>query len=334
MTALMRAAQVPVFGGAEVIRTVDLPVPAPRAGEVRVRVRYAGVNFSDVYRRMGRVREGHAPDLQPPFIPGSEAAGEIEALGEGVADLAVGERIVYSQMNVGSSAQYAVIPAWRAVRIPEDIPLETAAAAYMQGSTAYYLTHWVRRIQPGDTVLVQAAAGGVGQKILQFARLLGARVLATAGTEEKIAFVKSLGADGAIPYRQVDFREAVMAATDGRGVDVVYDGVGKDTILKSIRSLRRRGLCVLFGVASGPVETVSTLDLAEAGSVFFTRPQLRHYLGNADEIRRCADGLFAAIRSGGLKVCIHQVFPLAEAAEAHRTLEGRKTLGKILLRID
>ncbi|HMN78993.1 MAG TPA: quinone oxidoreductase [Burkholderiaceae bacterium] len=329
----MRAIQVPRFGGPEVMRIVELPIPEPGPGEVLVRVRYAGVNYSDVYRRMGRVREGHAPDLVPPFIPGSEAAGEIAGVGRGVDDLAEGDRIVYSQMNVGASARYAVIPAWRAVRIPAQIPLETAAAAYMQGSTAYYLSHWVRPIQPSDTVLIQAGAGGVGQKLLQFAKMLGARVITTVGSDEKAAFVESLGADLAIRYRTEDFREATLAATDGRGVDVVYDGVGRDTILGSIRSLRRRGLCVLFGVASGPVDTVSTLDLAEAGSVFFTRPQLRHYLSGPDEIRRCADGLFGAVMRGQLRI-FHRVFSLEHAADAHRTLESRQMLGKILLGVD
>lgn len=330
----MRAIVVPQFGGPEVMQLSELPAPVPGAGEVQVRVRYAGVNYSDVYRRMGRVREGHAPDLQPPFVPGSEGAGEIAAVGAGVSGLAEGDRIVYAQMNIGSSAEYAVIPAWRAIRIPAGIDLQTAAAAYMQGSTAYYLSHWVRRIQPGETCLIQAGAGGVGQKLVQFAKMLGARVLTTVGSDEKAAFVKGLGADVVIPYKKVDFREAVMEATEGKGVDVVYDGVGHDTISKSIRSLRRRGLCVLFGVASGPVDSVGTLELAEAGSIFFTRPQLRHYLGTPAEIQACAEALFDAILGGHLKISIHKIFALAEAVEAHRTIEARKTLGKILLRVD
>jgi len=334
MTRTMRATVVPQFGGPEVMQLSELPAPVPGPGEVQVRIRYAGVNYSDVYRRTGRTREGHAPDLIPPFVPGSEGAGEISAVGAGVAGLAEGDRVVYAQMNIGSSAEYAVIPAWRAVRIPAGVDLETAAAAYMQGSTAYYLSHWVRRIQPGDTCLIQAGAGGVGQKLVQFAKMLGARVLTTVGSDEKAAFAKGLGADVVIPYKKVDFREAVMDATAGMGVDVVYDGVGRDTIAKSIRSLRRKGLCVLFGVASGPVDSVGTLELAEAGSVFFTRPQLRHYLGTAAEIQACAQALFEAILSGHLEISIHKIFPLAEAAEAHRTIEARKTLGKILLGVD
>lgn len=333
MTRTMRAVRVPVFGGPEVLELADLPVPVPGPGEVQVRIRFAGVNYSDVYRRMGRIREGHAPDLQPPFVPGSEGAGEVTALGEGVADLALGDRVVYGQMNVGSCAEYAVIPAWRAIRVPPGISLETAAAVYVQGSTAYYLSHWVRRIEPADTCLIQAGAGGVGQKLVQFAKMLGARVLTTVGTDEKADFVKALGADVAIPYRKVDFREVVMEVTQNRGVDVVYDGVGRDTITKSIRSLRRRGLCVMFGVASGPVDSVGTLELAEAGSVFFTRPQLRHYLGTPGEIRACAEAVFDAVTGGRLKVSIHEVFPLADAAQAHRTIEARKTLGKILLHL-
>lgn len=330
----MRAMVVPQFGGPDVMQLSELPAPAPRAGEVQVSVRYAGVNYSDVYRRMGRIREGHAPDLVPPYVTGSEGAGEIAAVGGDVTGLQEGDRVVFAQMNIGSSAEYAVIPAWRAIKIPAGIDLETAAAAYMQGSTAYYLSHWVRRIQPEDACLVQAGAGGVGQKLVQFAKMLGARVLTTVGSDEKAAFVKGLGADVVIPYNKVDFREAVMEATGGRGVEVVYDGVGRDTISKSIRSLRRKGLCVLFGVASGPVDSVGTLELAEAGSIFFTRPQLRHYLGTAAEIQACAEALFGAILSGHLKISIHKIFPLAEAAEAHRTIEARKTLGKILLRVD
>jgi len=329
----MCAIRVPTFGGADVLELAEHTVPQPGPGEVQLRIRYAGVNFSDVYRRMGRVREGHSPDLLPPFIPGSEGAGEISALGEGVRGFELGERVVYSQMNVGSSAEYAVIPAWRAIKVPKGIGLETAAGAYMQGSTAYYLSHWVRRIQSDDTCLIHAGAGGVGQKLVQFAKMLGARVLTTVGTPEKAAFVKSLGADVVIPYKEVDFREVVMQETQGRGVDVAYDGVGRDTIARSIRSLRRKGLCVLFGVASGPVDSVGTLELAEAGSIFFTRPQLRHYLGTPEEIQRCAQALFEAISGGKLQVSIHEVFPLEKAAEAHRTIEARKTLGKILLRV-
>jgi NADPH2:quinone reductase len=328
----MRAVRVPRFGGAEVLEMAVLPVPRPGPGEVLVRIAYAGVNFSDVYRRMGRVREGHAPGLLPPYIPGSEGGGEIVALGEGVEGLRAGERIVYGQMNIGSYAEYAVIPAWRAVRVPDGMELETAAAAYVQGSTAYYLSHWVRQLGPGDTCLIQAGAGGVGQKLVQFAKMLGARVLTTVGSSEKAELVKALGADVVIPYHEVDFREAVMEATQGRGVDVVYDGVGRSTIARSIRSLRRKGLCVLFGVASGPVESVGTLDLAEAGSVFFTRPQLRHYLGNADDIRRAAAALFKAMDDGQLRVTIHRVFDLAGAAQSHQAIEARETLGKILLR--
>ncbi len=333
MTGMMRAVRVPVFGGPEVLELAELPVPVPGPGEVQVRIRYAGVNYSDVYRRMGRIREGHAPDLRPPFVPGSEGAGEITALGEGIVDLAIGDRVVYGQMNVGSCAEYAVIPAWRAIKVPAGIDLETAAAVYVQGSTAYYLSHWVRRIQPTDTCLIQAGAGGVGQKLVQFAKMLGARVLTTVGTHEKAAFVKTLGADIVIPYREVDFRDAVMEATQNRGVDVVYDGVGLDTISKSIRSLRRKGLCVMFGVASGPVDSVGTLELAEAGSVFFTRPQLRHYLGTPEELQACASALFDAVSGGQLKVSIHEVFALADAAHAHRAIEARKTLGKILLHV-
>lgn len=330
----MRAIRVPRFGAADVMELGELPVPRPGANEVLVRLRHAGVNYSDVYRRMGRVREGHAPDLVPPYVPGSEGSGEIAAVGAGVTGLAEGDRIVYGQMNIGSYAEYAVIPAWRAVRVPEGMDLQTAAAAYVQGSTAYYLSHWVRRITPEDTCLIQAGAGGVGQKLIQFAKRLGARVFTTVGSRAKAAFVKELGADLVIPYHEVDFRDAVMEATAGRGVDVVYDGVGRDTIARSIRSLRRKGLCVMFGVASGPVDSVGTLELAEAGSVFFTRPQLRHYLGTSDEIQRCAAALFDAILHQQFRIPIHRVFALGDAAAAHRAIEARETLGKILIGID
>lgn len=329
----MFAIRVPRFGGADVLEFAEVPTPQPGPDEVLIRIAYAGVNFSDVYRRMGRTREGHAPDLVPPYIPGSEAAGEIAALGKGVQGLKEGDRVVYGQMNIGSYAEYAVVHAWRIIKIPDALSLETAAAAYVQGSTAYYLSHWVAKINRGDTCLVQAGAGGVGQKLLQFLKSLGAIVITTVGSEEKAALVRQLGADKAILYKETDFLEAVMDATQKRGVDIVFDGVGRDTISKSIRSLRAKGLCVLFGVASGPVDSVSTLELAEAGSVFFTRPQLRHYLGTTDELRRCAAELFNAIANRTLHVTIHEIFPLREASESHRTIEGRKTLGKILLRV-
>jgi len=243
-----------------------------------------------------------------------------------------GDRVGYCIVR-GSYAEQAAVPAWKLVKIPDDVPLDVATTLMLQGLTAHYLTHSSFRIEPGHTALVHAGAGGVGQLLIQLAKLRGAKVIATTGTSDKAAIATERGADHVILYKQMDFRKAVLALTGGKGVDVVYDAVGKDTIAGSIRSLRKRGVCINYGGASGLVESVNPLELGEAGSIWFTRPHLADYLQTAEEINARAANVFAAYRDGKLKVAIERAFALDDAADAHRHIEGGRTKGKLLLRI-
>ncbi|HVL55223.1 MAG TPA: quinone oxidoreductase, partial [Burkholderiaceae bacterium] len=249
-----------------------------------------------------------------------------------VCDLQVGQRVGYCLAR-GSYAQFAVVPAWRLVPIPQHVPDDVAVALMLQGCTAHYLTHSTFPLGPGHACLVHAGAGGVGQLLIQLAKRRGATVIATVGSEDKERIARERGADHVVRYREQDFRQAVMQITDGRGVDVVYDAVGKDTIAASIRSLARRGLCVNYGGASGLVAAIEPLELGEAGSVFFTRPHLADYTATAEEIRWRASELFDAYAGGELQVAIDRVYPLADAAAAHRRLEAGETRGKLLLRV-
>jgi len=328
----MRTVAISAFGGPEQLKLMDLPQPQPAAGEALVRLDFAGINFIDVYMRSGRYARSQTYQTPLPMTLGMEGGGTVAALGSGVTDIKVGDRAAYCIVR-GSYAEYAAVPAWRLVKVPPDMPLEVATALMLQGLTAHYLSHSAFALGPGKTCLVHAAAGGVGQLLVQLAKLRGATVIATAGSEEKAAIAKRHGADHVILYRAADFREEVMKITGGQGVDVVYDAVGKDTIHGSIRSLKRRGLCVNYGGASGLVATVEPLELAEAGSVFFTRPHLADYIATADELRARAADLFAHHAAGRLEVALDRVFPLAQAADAHRYLEARQTKGKLLLRI-
>jgi NADPH:quinone reductase len=319
------------FGGPEALEMLDWPVPQPGPGEARVKLAVAGVNFMDVYMRSGQYAKSKTYATPLPLLLGMEGAGVVDAVGPGVQDFRPGDRVAYC-ISRGAYAQFAVVPAWKLVPVPGDVELDLAAALQLQGSTAHYLTHSLFPLQSGQTCLVHAGAGGVGQLLIQLARARGARVLATVGSVEKADIVKGLGADAAILYRETDFREAVMALTEGAGVDVAYDSVGRDTIHKSIRSLRRRGTCVMFGAASGQVEGIAPLELAEAGSVFFTRPHLADYM-QAHEVRSRARDLFELATSGRLEVTIDRTYPLAQLADAHRALEARQTRGKLLVRI-
>jgi NADPH:quinone reductase len=321
----MRAIRVHACGGPEVLRYDELPMPAPQAGEALVEVAAAGVNFIDVQHRAGRYK---APAL--PFTLGSEAAGTVTAVGAGVTEVAVGDRVAYA-MVLGAYADYAVVPARRLVKIPNAIDLKTAAAVMLQGLTAHYLTHSTYAIQPGDTALVHAAAGGAGQLVTQIARLRGATVYGTVGSEAKAAIARTAGAAATIDYRTQDFEAEIKRLTNGRGVDVVYDSVGKDTFDKSLNSLRPRGMLALFGFSSGPVAPFDPAMLGAKGSLFLTRPGLNQYIATREELVARADDLFAWLAAGKLKVTIDRVWPLAEAAEAHRALEARRTAGKILL---
>ena len=328
----MRAIQVADYGGPEQMAMAEVPVPEPAAGEVLVRMACAGINFIDIYMRKGVYRDSHTYRNAPPFTPGMEGAGTVAALGPGVDDVAEGDRVAYC-LSLGSYAEFAVVPAWRLVKVPDGVDLEVAATLMLQGCTAHYLVNSLFQLQAGQTCLVHAGAGGVGQLLLQLARDRGARAIATVGSAEKAAIARDLGADPAILYRDVDFHDAVMQATAGRGVDVAYDSVGQATFPDSLRCLRRRGVCALYGGSSGAVTAVNPLHLAEAGSVFLTRPHLADYMADAEEIRGRGADLFAMAGDGRLRVTIDRRFPLAEADRAHQAMEERQSKGKLLLTI-
>jgi NADPH2:quinone reductase len=322
----MKAIQVKQPGGPEQMALVETPTPAPGPGQALVRIAATGVNFIDVYFRIGLYKA----DL--PVTLGSEASGTVESVGEGVTEVAPGDRVAYA-MARGSYAEYAVVPAATLVRIPDHVDFETAAAAMLQGMTAHYLTHSTFPLKKGDTCLVHAAAGGAGGLTIQMAKMLGARVFGTVSTEEKARIARESGADEVILYTHQDFEAETKRLTGGRGVDVVYDSVGKTTFEKSLNSLRPRGMLVLFGQSSGPVPPFDPSILNGKGSLFLTRPSLGHYLLTRDELLWRAGDVLNWVASGKLKLRIDRTYPLADAAEAHRDLESRKTAGKLLLTV-
>jgi NADPH2:quinone reductase len=328
----MKAIQIARFGGPEELEVADVARPAPGAGEVLVRLDYAGVNFIDIYMRSGHYARSHTYRTPLPMTIGMEGAGVVEALGDGVTEFRIGERVAYCIVR-GSYAEFAAVPAAKLVAIPDGVAAPIACALMLQGLTAHYLTHSAYPLEAGKSCLVHAGAGGVGQLLIQLARRRGALVIATVGSEDKAAIARERGADHVILYRDVDFREEVRRITGGRGVDVVYDAVGKDTVSRSIRSLARRGLCVNYGGASGHVTSIEPLELAEAGSVYFTRPHLADYISTASELRGRAADLFAAHARGDLVVAIDRESPLEQAGDAHRAMESRRTRGKLLLQI-
>jgi len=328
----MKAVAVARFGGPEVLELIERAAPEPGPGEALVRLEYAGVNFIDVYMRSGHYARSHTYQTPLPMTIGMEGGGTVAAVGAGVENVKPGERVAYCIVR-GSYAELAVVPAAKLVRVPDTVPLTVATALMLQGCTAHYLSHSLFALRPGQTCLVHAGAGGVGQLLIQLAKARGAQVITTVGSAEKAAIARNLGADHVILYREQDFRAEVMRITSDTGVDVVYDAVGRETISASIRSLKRRGVCVNYGGASGLVESVQPLELAEAGSVFFTRPHLADYIASADELNGRTADLFAAYVAGKLKVAIDREFPLAQAAEAHRCIENRGTRGKLLLRV-
>jgi NADPH2:quinone reductase len=300
-------------------------MPSPGPGEALVKIAAAGVNFIDVQHRAGRYK---APAL--PFVLGSEAAGTVTAVGPDVREVRIGERVAYA-MVLGAYAEYAVVPAQRLVALPAGVSFESAASVMLQGLTAHYLTHSTVALKPGDTALVHAAAGGAGLLITQVARLRGATVYGTVGSEAKAALAREAGAAVTIDYTRQDFEAEIKRLTNGRGVDVVYDSVGKDTFDKSLNCLRPRGCLALFGFSSGPVAPFDPAVLGAKGSLFLTRPGLNQYIATRDELEERARALFAWLASGELKPRIDRVLPLAEAATAHRELEARRTAGKVLL---
>ena len=320
----MRAIRIHEHGGPEVLRLEELDLPQPGPGEVRIMVRAAGVNFVDIYHRKG-LYSGHLP-----YIPGSEVGGEVHALGEGVEGLAVGDPVVSARAD-GAYADYAIVPAWQLVPIPPGVNVMTATAAALQGMTAHYLVHDTYPIRPGDTVVVHAAAGGVGLLLVQMAKRRGARVIGTVSTEEKAQLARERGADEVIVYSEQDFAAEVKRLTGGRGVHAVYDSVGRDTFAQSLNCLRPRGMMVLYGQSSGPVPPFDPQVLNQKGSLFLTRPSLGHYAATREEIHSRMDDIFQWIHSGELSVSIDKTFPLEDAVEAHRYLETRQSKGKVLL---
>lgn len=320
----MKAIQVATVGGPEVLTLVDLPVPDPKPNEALVQIKAAGVNFIDVYFREGRYP---AP---LPFVNGQEAAGLVVAVGTEVTTLRLGDRVAYTG-SLGSYAEYAAVPADRLVRIPDELDFEQAAAAMLQGMTAHYLSHSTYPIKSRETALIHAAAGGVGLLLVQMAKQLGARVIGTAGSETKAQLARDAGADEVIIYTQQDFETETRALTEGRGVHVVYDGVGRDTFARDLKVLRPRGFLVLFGGASGAVPPFDLLELTKHGSLFVTRPSLQHYVATREELEQRSNDVLSMIAAGKLKLRIHKKYPLEDVRQAHHDLEGRKTTGKLLL---
>jgi len=329
--ATMRAVQAMDYGGSDVIATADVPLPVPGEGEALVRLEVSGVNFHDVYKRKGNYRHSTTYPNTPPFTLGIEGGGAVAEVGPGVDTVQPGDRVAYG-LVAGSYAEYAAVPAWRLVKVPDGVSLAVATTLMVQGCTAHYLTRSLHRLEKGQSCLIHAGAGGVGQTVIQIAKSLGVRVFATVGSAEKADIVRALGAE-AILYRDEDFSAVVLDATNGDGVNAVYDSVGRDTYGQSLKCVKRRGTLALFGGASGQVEAVSPLDLAEAGSVFLTRPHQADYMTDADEIRGRAGEMFEMVAAGTLKVPIDREYPLSDAAKAHDVLEGRETKGKVLLRI-
>jgi NADPH2:quinone reductase len=322
MTEMIRFHQT---GGPEVLQLEQVELGEPGPGQVRIRQQAIGLNFIDIYHRAG---------LYPLPLPsglGSEAAGLIEAVGEGVSEFQVGDRVGYCSGPQGAYAQARIMPADKLIKLPEAISFETAAAMLLQGLTAEYLLRRTYAVQAGDAVLIHAAAGGVGQIAVQWAKALGATVIATAGGAAKCARVRALGADVVIDYRSEDFVAATRAVTAGRGVRVVYDGVGKDTFAGSLDCLAPRGLMVSYGNASGPVPDIAPLLLAQKGSLFLTRPTLGHYIASRAELLAAAEALFAVVISGAVQIEIAQRYPLQQAAQAHRDLAERRTTGSTIL---
>ncbi len=321
----MKAIQVSQVGGPEVLTLADVPNPVPKANEAVVQIKASGVNFIDVY-----FREGRYPTPLP-FINGQEAAGIVTEIGSDVSEVKVGDRVAYTS-SLGSYAEYAAVPAARLVRAPDELSFEQAAAAMLQGMTAHYLLYSTYKLQKGETALVHAAAGGVGLLLVQMAKKIGARVIATAGTEEKAQLARDAGADECIIYTQADFETETRRLTEGKGVHVVYDGVGKATFDKDLEVLRPRGYLVLFGGSSGAVPPFDLIKLSQKGSLYITRPTLGHYTATREELEWRAGEVMQMIVAGDLNLRIHKVYPLSEAEQAHRDLEGRKTTGKLLLK--
>jgi len=320
----MKAIQVKRTGGPDVLDLVELPVPEAKGNEAVIKIAAAGVNFIDVYFREGRYQ------AVVPFVPGQEGAGDVVAVGPDVTQLKVGDRVAYAGV-MGSYAEYAAVTADRLVKIPEGVSYQQAAAVMLQGMTAHYLCNDTYPLRKGETALVHAAAGGVGLLLVQMAREIGARVIGTTSTKEKAALAYDAGASDVILYTQSDFVTETRRLTEGRGVEVVYDSVGKTTFEKGLNVLHPRGYMVLFGGSSGAVPPFDLIQLSQKGSLYVTRPTLAHYIATREDLERRSRDIFATISAGKLKLRIEHTYPLKDSAQAHRDLESRKTTGKVLL---
>ena len=320
----MKAIRIHAPGGPEVMKLEDVPEPQPKAGEAIVKIDAAGLNFIDVYQRSGLYK------LDMPLTLGLEAGGTVTAVGPGVTEVKVGDKVAYTGVP-GAYAQYAAVPAARLVVLPQGVSTKQGAAIMLQGMTAHYLACSTYPLKKGDTCLVHAAAGGVGLILCQIARLRGAKVIGTVSTEEKAKLAREAGADETILYTRQDFAAEVKRITGGKGLQVVYDSVGKDTWEGSINCLAPRGLIALYGQSSGPIGMIDPQILNTKGSLFLTRPSLNVYIATREELQQRAGELFGWVREGKLKLRMEFEFPLKDAAEAHRALEGRKTTGKVLL---
>jgi NADPH2:quinone reductase len=322
----MRAMRIHETGGSGVLELDEIPVPEPKAGEALVRVEAAGVNFIDVYKRTGQYK------LPLPATLGEEGAGTIAAIGPGPRDMQVGDRVAWASVN-GAYADYAIVPLSRLVPLPDNVPMSTAAAVMLQGMTAHYLATGSYVLRSSDTCLIHAAAGGVGLLLVQIAKRVGARVIGTVGTDEKAALARKAGADDVIIYTRDDFVQETKRLTNDKGVQVVYDSVGKTTFLGGLDVLALRGTMVLFGQSSGPVDPINPQVLNQKGSLFLTRPTLHHYTATREELLERADALFSWIAGGELDVRIGATYALPDLPRAHDALEARQTTGKLVITV-
>ena len=326
MPNTMRAMRIHATGGTDTLQLETVPVPTPGRGEALVRVQDAGVNFIDVYKRTGQYK------IPLPATLGEEGAGVVAAIGEDVPGVATGDRVAWASIG-GAYAEYAVVPADRLVPIPEGVTTQQAAALMLQGMTAHYLATSTFPLEEGDTCLVHAAAGGVGLLLVQIAKRRGARVIGTAGSDQKAGLAKEAGADEVIVYTREDFVESARGIAGPDGIDVIYDSVGKSTFLSGLDLLKQRGMMVLFGQSSGAVDPIDPQTLNRQGSLFLTRPTLHHYVADRDELLWRANELFKWVADGSLKVTIGAEFPLDQVANAHEALEGRRTIGKVVIEV-
>jgi NADPH:quinone reductase len=320
----MKAIRILQHGGPEVLKIEEVPLPIPGEEQALIRLEAIGINFIDVYHRTGLYK------VAPPFTPGMEGAGVVESVGKNVKDIQPGDRVAYA-MTMGSYADHAMVPSWQLIKLPGGVDTRLGAAIMLQGMTAHYLTQTTYPVKSGDSILVHAAAGGVGLLVIQMAKKKGARVIGTVSTDEKAKLAREAGADEVIFYTRQDFETETRRLTQGKGVQVVYDSVGKSTFEKSLNCLVPRGMMVLFGQSSGPVPPFDPGLLAAKGSLFLTRPSLAQYAATRQELLHRAGEVLEWVASGALRVRIEKTFPLVQAPEAHRQLEGRMTTGKVLL---